>query len=130
MTQLESGENMRPGSLSNLSISSHLIVDRVKKSISKTHLNGGIIIECFQINNPELLNYPTMNEEFERYFSKILTSNDIRMSIPEMNIGEKLDCETDFKWISSFTLDGELASAIYNGGAYQRFLEPQKKLKG
>jgi len=119
---------MRTGSLTKLSVSNP-IVDRVKETISKTHLNGGIIVKCFQINNPELLNYPTMNEEYERYFTKILTSDDIRMSIPELNIGKQLDCKTDFKMISSFTLDGDIASVIYNGGAYEGFYGTPREAK-
>ncbi|MDM5328570.1 hypothetical protein [Neobacillus sp. CF12] len=119
---------MRPGSLTKLTISNP-IVDRVKETISSTHLNGGMIIECFQINNPELLNYPTMNETFERYFTRILTSDDIRISIPELKIGKQLDCETDFKFISSFTLDGAIASVIYNGGAYKGFYGTPREAK-
>ena len=119
---------MKIGSLSKLNVSNPT-VDRVKETISSTHLNGGIIVECFQINNPELLNYPNMNEEYERYFTKILTSSDVRMSIPELNIGKELDCDTDFKWSSSFTLDGDIASVIYNGGAYEGFFGTPREAK-
>lgn len=111
---------MKLGSLSKLTISNQTI-DKFKATIKNTHLNGGIIVEYFQINDLELLRYPTMKQEYEGYFSRILTSEDVRNSIPELNIGQQLDCEVGFRWESSFVLDGDLASVIYQGGAYEGF---------
>jgi len=115
----ESGGIMKPGSLTQLTLSNP-IVDRVKETISNTHINGGMIIECFQINNVELLT-PNMDETFGSYLAKILTSYDIKTSIPDLNIGEQLDCVTNFNPIDPFILDGSIASVIFSGGAYEDF---------
>lgn len=111
---------MKSGSLSKLTISNSA-VDRVKETISNTHINGGIVIECFQINNRDVLSWPALKDNFEDYFATILTSDDFRKSVPELKIGSQLECETNFNFLSSFALDGMIASVIYNGGAYKAF---------
>lgn len=116
---------MRTGSLTTLTLTNP-IIDRINEAF-----NDGTLIECFQINNPDLLNIPMMNYELEQYFTNILTSEDIIKSLPELGIGNQLDCKTDFKWISPFTLDGSIAQEINFGGPYVRFngtLREAKKL--
>lgn len=122
------GGNMREGSLEKIDISSP-IVDKVRGTIKHTHLNGGIILECFQIHNREWLKFPVKVEKCEPYFSKILTSDDVRLAVPELKIGEKLDCDPEFQWLSPFCLDGAIAAAIHSGGAYVSFPGPPGEAK-
>jgi hypothetical protein len=105
------------------------IIDRLKQTITSTHVNGGIIIKCFKINDSDLLKYPKMIEEHERYFNKFFTSEDIKKAVPELKIEEKLLCKTDFRRTNSFVLDGELGGVIYNGGAYKSFYGTPKEAK-
>ncbi|MEI5907077.1 hypothetical protein WAK64_08405 [Bacillus spongiae] len=104
------------------------IIDKFKQAITSTHVNGGIIIKCFKINNKNLLS-PYLSEEHERYFNKFFTSKDIKQAIPELKIEDELVCKTDFERISPFLLDGDFGDTIYHGGAYESFPGTPKEAK-
>ncbi|SFT02862.1 hypothetical protein [Marininema halotolerans] len=110
-------------SLINLEIVSSE-VDGVVKNIEMSHINGGIIIKIFDIINKKVIN-ETINPYFynnsQDGFKKLLLSTDIKSSIPLLKLDDGLQGDTDFQLSNSFAFESEIASAIYQGGAYFKF---------
>lgn len=105
------------------------IVKQVEETLRNTHVNGDVIINCYKVNNEEIFNFPTLFEEYEPYFTQLLTLKDISRTISQLQISENVDCEINFEWVSPFTLDGDFASCIFNGGAYGGFSGTPREAK-
>jgi hypothetical protein len=74
-----------------------------------------------------MFNYYHVGDD-ERYFTRILTLEDVRLSIPELNIGKILPCDLDFNLETTFVLEADMAWSIYSGGAYKSFPGTPKDL--
>lgn len=108
---------MDVGALTKMPISSR-ILDKVKEIINTTHCNGGIIIECFKVNDTDLIEKFEVNEEFEPHFTDILTSEDIRDAIPQLGIGDRIVSELNLKMQDSNDFNDIITSLVCHSGAY------------
>jgi hypothetical protein len=64
---------------------------------------------------------PFMKNEYKSYFENLLSCNDIVSVLPELKISTPFYDGTIFDRTTSFTFDGQIASTLFNGGAYKRF---------
>ncbi|GGE57351.1 hypothetical protein [Priestia taiwanensis] len=119
---------MRKDSIEKIRIRNE-VIEEVKDEICRTHVNGGVIIECFQIHNEEVLHTPDFIEENAAYFMSILTSEDIKAAIPQLYKGCHSYFQPTFTPCCQFTVDGGIARSIYCGGAYERFYGTPKEAK-
>ncbi|UKS26606.1 hypothetical protein LOZ80_34685 [Paenibacillus sp. HWE-109] len=111
----------QPNSLKYIQINS-LIIEEVKRLYSYSHANGGVILACFEVINKDVFStIPFMNIEYKLYFENLLSCYDIVTSLPELKIGTPFHDDVIFERSTPFILDGEIASTLFNGGAYRRF---------
>ncbi|MCS1350908.1 hypothetical protein [Mechercharimyces sp. CAU 1602] len=96
-------------------------MDHVIKSIEKTHLNGGILVECYKVINEDIFQILYLSNDYQENLEKLLMLPDIKSSVPALNLNEGLQCRPDFKLCHSFSFEYELVCAIYEGGAYKKF---------
>jgi hypothetical protein len=127
----ESGgiEMWQPNTLKNIKLSS-LIIEEIKRLYSYSHANGGVILECFEVINKEVFRaMPFMKNEYNTYFENLLSCHDIVSALSEFKITTPFYEGTIFERTTPFIFDGQIASTLFNGGAYNKFLGSPREAK-
>jgi hypothetical protein len=96
-------------------------VERLLVALRKTHVNGGVAFAMFRLaSNPILHWFISRNRwdeiEFPEHFLK---SPEVVTALPDVCKDAVADT-FGFEWGSAFTLSGELARILSDGGAYKK----------
>lgn len=106
-------------------------VEEVLAAFRQSHVNGGALFARFTMNlHPVLHWFGSRNRLDEMgFFEQFLRSASVHAALPELQLRENLAAAPDFKWTSAFTLDGEIAQALWFGGPYNRFSGTAREAK-
>lgn len=101
----------------------HQAIDELLLNLRKSHVNGGAEFACFRIEeNPVFHWFGSRNRLDEiNFFDRFLNMPIVTENLSAIRLGESKVSNTNFEWASSFTLDGELAQTLVQGGAYHKF---------
>jgi hypothetical protein len=96
-------------------------VTRLLEALRNTHVNGGAAFGMFGIAaNSDLDWFISRNRwneiEFPEHFLRLPA---VVAALPEI-CGNPFDGSHEFKWGSAFTLAGDLAQTLFQGGAYKK----------
>jgi len=98
-------------------------VQAVVVAFNQTYNNGGAHCTRFTIAYHPTLHWFAVRDRWDdlRFFDAFFRATIVRASLPEFTIAPDRSLTMIFKPGSLFTLDGEIAQALFQGGAYQRF---------
>lgn len=96
--------------------------DEFVASLKKSHRNGGAQLAAFDVGENLVFDwFASRNRLYEiGVLDALLTRPTVREALPELRIPDSFPEGTGFDLRSSFTLDGDLAHALYHGGAYHK----------
>ncbi|MDX1487797.1 MAG: hypothetical protein R3268_06325 [Acidiferrobacterales bacterium] len=91
--------------------------------LRRINVNGGAAYARFYVEgNRDYDWFATRNRWDEiSFFSRFLAHPVVSNVLPDVTKGASFDDSIAFEWGSSLVLDGELARALVNGGAYKKF---------
>lgn len=98
-------------------------IERFLDAIRKTHVNGGIIVACFEPDDPAKFDDSAHRDlhGMNHYFSTFLTRPSVRAGVPELQIPVPLAPPPTFTYKGAFELEGLLTQILLCGGAYKKF---------
>jgi hypothetical protein len=101
----------------------HPAIQDLLTHFAQTHANGGATFHCFHLSEHPVLDWYASRNRLTDYdfFGDFLTHPTVTTSLPDLHIGKPLPNGIEVELGSSFTLDGELAETLVNGGAYEKF---------
>ncbi|QDT29477.1 hypothetical protein Enr10x_48320 [Gimesia panareensis] len=98
-------------------------IERLLSTIRKTHVNGGVILKCFEADDRSLFRKRIfiLSNQFESRFQTFLQTVSDSNLLEEFDLEFPLDPLPTFSPIVPLALEGELTHTILSGGAYERF---------
>lgn len=92
-------------------------------SIRKTHVNGGVILACFEADNPIEFDHATFHDlrGADHPFHTFLTSPNVAKTLSDLEIDPPFDPKPEFRHTVALAMEGELTHSVLVGGAYERF---------
>jgi hypothetical protein len=106
-------------------------VDEYLTELRRVNVNGDAVYARFEVTGSRDFDwFATRNRWHEiSFFTRLLSSSSVSNALPEVTTEATFDASVTFEWGSSLTLDGELARALVNGGAYKKFEGPPRAAK-
>jgi hypothetical protein len=98
-------------------------VQAIVAAFNHTYDNGGARFTRFTITYHPTLHWFAVRNRWDdlRFFDTFFRAITVRATLPEFTIAHDYSLTTAFKASTLFTLDGELAQALFQGGAYTQF---------
>jgi hypothetical protein len=98
-------------------------IDRFLDAIRKSHVNGGVIVACFEPDDPAEFDDSARRDlhGVDRCISSFLTRPSVRVAVPELQLPAALDPPPKFGYKGPFELEGQLTQTLLVGGAYRQF---------
>ena len=92
------------------------------QSIGETHVNGGAQLAAFDVGADRVFDWFASRNRLTEFglLDNLLVQATIRQAVPDLKIPDLLPHGAGFNLDTPFTLDGNLAHSLYNGGAYQK----------
>jgi hypothetical protein len=108
-----------------------LEVQAVVDAFNRTYDNGGAQFTRFTIAYHPILHWFVVRNRWDdlHFFDTFFRLPIVRATLPEFTVADDYSLTTAFKPGSLFTLDGEIASALFQGGAYTSFLGTASEAK-
>jgi hypothetical protein len=112
------------------SLNSKVKDDMVAK-IESILVNGGCIFKSFKITENKVFDWFVSRNRLDEanFFSEFLTAKEVTAELEDYIGKIYVDRLDKLEWGNAFTLDGELASLLVTGGAYERFQGTPKAAK-
>jgi len=92
------------------------------QSIRKSHRKGGVQLAAFDMEVDPIFDWFASRNRLTEFgvLDALLVQPTIRQAVPELKIPDSLSQGAGFGLSTPFTLDGNLAHALYHGGAYHK----------
>lgn len=86
-------------------------------------VNGGVIVETFEVEADDVVAWFLSRNNFDTYglLEQLLESEAVQRVAPVLGTFEARAASRTFEQTSSLHLDGDLADALVQGGAYEEF---------
>lgn len=101
------------------------------EEICLTHVNGGIVLGQFLVKGDETLAWYASRQSLEiiDFFDQFVCTQAVIASLSSLQIQKPLrqQLKAELKRSGGFTLDGELAFTLFQGGAYEQFKRSAKE---
>jgi hypothetical protein len=99
------------------------IVEEYLAALRRMNVNGDAVYARFAVSGDRDFEWFTTRNRWDEigFFARLLTHPTARRKLPELTSQAQFGADVTFEWGSSLTLDGELARALVDGGAYKKF---------